>query len=121
MTLNRVLPGDWAIINGGPRMGLYGRIVEVMYRVRPVIVDGALVYSINNCNFPAYLSDGVVWRVQTLGTPFTLINRQGKAVEGLDWPCRDAWLRPLRMTDSKDQMLLKAGPAPVSTRLQRRG
>lgn len=120
MICNRVLPGDWAIINGGPRMGLFGRIVEVMYRVRPVIVDGALVYSINNCNFPAYLSDGVMWRVQTLGTPFTLINRHGKAVEGLDWPCRDAWLRALRMTDAKDQVLLKAGPAPVSTRLQRR-
>lgn len=117
---NRVIPDDIAVINRGLRVGLIGRLVQVLYRVRPIVVDGQMVYDIDNCIFPAYLQDGVVWRVHTLGRPFTLISRSGKAVEGSAWPCRDDWLRPLRDVEGIDQILLKVG-GPTWPKGARRG
>lgn len=121
MTCNRVLPCDIAVINGGPHIGLMGRIVKVVSPVRPSRVKNELFYIINGCHFPVRVSDGVVWRVHSLGAHFALINQHGQAVDSAEWPCRDAWLYPLRMTDLKDQMLLRTGPAPIATRLPRRG
>lgn len=116
----RVVPGDIAIINRSLRVGLIGRVVEVMHQVRPTVIDGQMVYVIDECPFPAYVQDGAMWRVRTLGRPFVLMSRSGKATSGLEWPCRDSWLAPLREVAGIDQVLLKAGPAPISTRMQRR-
>lgn len=118
---NRVFSGDFAFINHSPHEGLIGRLVEVKWQIQPVLVDRKLVYSVSNCLFESHDDDGVVWRVRTLGTAFTLLNRNGKAVEGLEWPCRDTCLTPVRDAVGIDQMRLVAGKAPVSTRLQRRG
>lgn len=119
---NRVFSGDFAFINRSPHEGLIGRLVEVMWRIRPILADGSkLAYEVNGCLFDAHISDGVVWRVRTLGTPFILLSRGHKAVESLEWPCRDSSLTPVRDAVGIDQMLLVAGKAPVSTRLQRRG
>lgn len=117
---NRVVPGDTAVISRSLRVGLIGRVVEVLYRVRPTVVDGQMVYCINNCIFAAYLQDGVVWRVRTMGSPFVLMSRSGKAVAGSDWPCRDEWLAPLRDVEGIDQVLLKVG-GPTWPKGARRG
>lgn len=120
--VNRVVPSDFAFINSSPHEGLIGRLVEVMWRIRPILADGGrLAYDVNDCLFDARASDGVVWRVKSLGTPFILLSRGGKAVESLEWPCRDSSLTPVRDAVGIDQMLLVAGKAPVSTRLPRRG
>lgn len=117
--LTRCVTGDEAVVNRSPDLTMMGKLVRVGPRIRPTIMNGRLVYYVNGNAFTAYPGDGVVWLVEALGYPFFLqqTSHSSKSAFYRMAPCRDAFLRPLRMLDGTDQTLLKVGPAPISRRV----
>jgi hypothetical protein len=111
--ITRVMPGDLAVINRCPDPVMMGKLVHVGPRIWPTIQDGHLCYFINGYLWTAYADDGPMWLVEAQGYPFFIprVKDGHSALMGMA-PCRDKWLRPLRMTADTDQMVLAAGEAP---------
>ena len=116
---NRVYSGAYGVINKGWSLASIGKLVYVHHRLHPVIRNDRLVYVIGDRDFHANVNDGVIWQVESLGTPFVL-STHDRQVQGTIAPCRDSWLAPVHSNlNGVDQMLMKAGyppPVPVKRR-----
>lgn len=107
MTTN-VKPGDRAVVVRATHPRNLGKVVHVIEQVQPVNVIGTMVYNVAGQMVIARPDDGVVWVVESLGSPFVGVRKNGEEVAVMIAPCSDKCLRPLRDTDGTDEALLIA-------------
>lgn len=107
MTTN-VKPGERAVVVRSTHPSNLGKVVHVIEQVRPENVVGTMVYNVAGHMVIARPDDGVVWVVESLGSPFVGVRKNGQEVAVMVAPCSDKFLRPLRDTDGTDEAVLRA-------------
>lgn len=107
MTTN-VRPGDRAVVIRATNPRNLFKIVHVVDQIFPINVAGTMVYDAAGNLVIARPDDGVVWVVESLGSPFIATRKNGQELPAMIAPCSDKCLRPLRDTDGPDESLLIA-------------
>lgn len=107
MTTN-VKPGERAVVVRATNPRNLFKIVHVVEQISPIKVLDTMAYSVAGHMVIARPDDGVVWVVESLGSPFIATRRSGEEVPVMIAPCQDSSLRPLRDTDGPDEALLIA-------------
>lgn len=106
--MTNVVPGQRAVVIRATNPRNLFKLVHVIEQVRPENVVGTMVYNVAGHMVIARPDDGVVWVVESLGSPFIGVRKNGEEVATTIAPCPDKCLRPLRDTDGPDEALMIA-------------